>query len=258
MHPILRILGFQAVGEVARRLPPAQARMIMLGVAVFANALPVAGVLLGRMTAADAFAAYWLELVIIGGFGVVRMVTATGEPRDRTGDRIARPVMFALVYGLMVTLQAMFLVLVFGDDVSIVAQYVDRIGFLTADGPAPSAPGWAAAAAGFFLSHLIALLLGWFARGERHLCSPRLAFMQPFGRMIPMLVVMSISGVGVVVLKALHLEVVLVGLLAAANLSLEFGRTGWMERIPGVGPLLQNLRPRERDLGEEPRRRGRG
>lgn len=254
MNPIVRILGLQALGEAARRLPPAQARMVMLGAAVLANLLPLVAVLVGRMSAADVFAAYWLELVIIGGFGIVRILTAAGEPRDGTGDRIARSVMFFLAFGLLVTLQAMFLVLVFDADATIVAEYVERIGLLSADEPVTGGGAWLPAAVGLFLSHLIALLLGWFARGERYLCSPALATTQPFARMVPMIVVMSISSVGVTLARYLHLEVVLVALLVAANLSLESGRTGWIERIPAAAALLEMQRPPRRGPRRRPRK----
>lgn len=253
MNPIVRFLGLHALGEAARRLPPAQARMIMLGAAVLANLLPVLGVLLGRMSAADVFAAYWLELVIIGGFSIVRMLTAAGEPRDTSGDRIARLVMFILVFGLLVLLQAMYLVLVFGPDVTLVAALVERIDLLSGHETIVAGRAWLPVAVGLFLSHLIALLLGWFARGERYLWSPASAFMQPFGRMIPMMVVLSLGGVGVVALRALHLEVVLLALLAAANLSLELGRTRWMERIPGAASLLRMQRPPEQGPRRTPR-----
>lgn len=239
MNVVLRILGLRALGEAVRRLPPARARMITLGVTVVANLLPLVGILIGRMNAADVFTAYWLELVIIGAFGVVRLLTARGEPRDKRGDAIARPIMFVLFYGLLVTLQAMFLVLLFTTDATIVAAYLDRIGFWSGEGPIAGGRAWLPAAVGFFLSHLIALLLDWFARGERSLCSPRLAFMQPFGRMVPMLVVMSVSGVGVAALRFLHLEVVLVALLAAVNISLESGHTAWMKRLPGAAAVMQ-------------------
>lgn len=243
MSVILRILGLQFLGEAARRLPPAQARMITVGIAVLANLLPVVSVLVGWMSAGDAFAAYWLELVIVGGFGIVRMLTAEGEPHDKTGDRIARPVMFVLVFGILVTLQAMFLTLVFGTDVTVVVEYLNRIGFVSGDAGGGSHRAWLPVVVGLFLSHLIALLLNWFARGERYLCNPMLASVQPFGRMIPMLVVMSISSVGVVAVRFLHLQVLLVALLAAANLSLEFGWTGWLYRIRAVAPLMRALRP---------------
>jgi hypothetical protein len=240
---ILRILGLQVLGEAARRLPPAQARMVTVGLAVLANLLPVVSLLVGWMSAGDVFAAYWLELVIIGGFGIVRMLTAKGEPRDKTGDRIARPVMFLVFYGILVTLQAMFLALVFSTDATVVVEYLDRIGFWSGDDGVGSHRAWLPVVVGLFLSHLIALLLNWFARGERYLCNPPHAFLQPFGRMIPMLVVMSISSVGVAAVRFLHLEVLLVALLAAANLSLEFGWTGWLSRIRAVAPLMRALRP---------------
>ncbi len=246
MNAILRILGVRAMGEAVRRLPPAQARAITLGVAVLANLLPLVSVLLGWMSVADVVVAYWLDLVIVGGFSIIRILTATGSPRDDVPNLVARVVFFVIGYGLLVVLQAMFLVMIFGADVTIVTEFVDRIGFLSTDEEITAGTAWLPVVIGLFVSELVALLLDWFARGERHQYGPQFAFMLPFGRMIPMVVVMSVGGgVVAVVARFLHGEFVIVLLLAAVNLSLVFGRTAWMERIPGAEPLLRMLHPPE-------------
>jgi hypothetical protein len=62
----------------------------------------------------------------------------------------------------------------------------------------------------------------------------------------------------VAAVRFLHVEVLLVALLAAANLSLELGWTGWLSRIRAVGPLMRALRPPDTSSRSgDPRRRTR-
>ena len=226
---LLRILGFRAMGQAARRLPPECAHRIIVGTALAANLFPIVGVLAGWMTAEDVFAAYWADLVIVGVFAIVRSLTATGGSGEKMVDRITMVVFFLALYGLLVVLQAMFLVMLFGSESTIVAEFMDRIGLLTSDNEITAGTAWIPVAIALLVSELVGLVLDWFVRGDRHEVGSGFALMQPFGQMVPMVFIMTVlGGIGAVLVRYLHLGIVPVTLLAVTRLSIYFGRMGWM------------------------------
>ncbi len=77
--------------------------------------------------------------------------------------------------------------------------------------------GWILVTVGLFVSHLIALVLHWFVRGERHLYGAEAAFFMPFPRVLALQVLVSIDVFVLIGLLVVH-EVILVVLLVAVKL----------------------------------------
>lgn len=218
MNAIWRILGFHALAEAARRLPPRQARLVTLTLLVVANLLPIVGVWEGWMTAADVFLAYWLETVVIGVLSIVRILTAAGEERDTRGRRLGTLLAFVLFFGTLTFLHGVILRLLFSgaamfaETISQILGWGDPSDFELSGGG-----GWIFVTVGLFVSHLIALVLHWFVRGERRLYGAEAALWMPFPRVLALQVLVSIDVFLLIGLLVIH-EVILVVLLVGVKL----------------------------------------
>lgn len=218
MSVLWRILGFHVVAEAARRLPERDARRVTLALLVISNLLPIVGVWEGWMTAPDVFLAYWLETVVIGVMALVRICTATGGEPVAVKDRVGSVVMFTLLFGVLTFLHGVLLQMLF----SGAAMFAETIHDLTGwgdpgDFELSGGNGWVWVTVGLVISHVVALVMHWFIRGERRVYDVQTVMFAPFGRVLALQALVSIDVFVLMGLLVVH-EVILVVLLVAVKL----------------------------------------
>nr|WP_237447974.1 DUF6498-containing protein [Nocardioides flavescens] len=174
-------LGLTWLSRLARRLPGSGAWWVALAVLVVVNLLPVVAVLRGSVAVGDVLLLYWLENVVVWAVTIVRIGTArgAGEPAKLSvtvNGRAQRTsvlgawglaAFFAFHYGLFTLVHGVFTALL----------------AWSSGVPGDLSPVlWLVAA--IAASHLVSLVLVWFARGERRVVSPTEAMGAPYPRML--------------------------------------------------------------------------
>lgn len=251
MNVIWRILGFHVAAEAARRLPPEQARRVTLALLVAANLLPIVGVWEGWMTAADVFLAYWLESAVIGVLSTVRILTAAGERRDTVGRRLGLLAVFVFLFGLLTLLHGLFLQLLFEGAAMLAGMLSELLGWGDpSEFQLSGGNGWVFVTVGLFVSHLVALVLHWFIRGERHLYGAEAAMWLPFPRVLALQLLVSIDVFVLIGLLVIH-QVILVVLLVAVKLVVDLAPrlVGRIRIFRRLMPSFQAVRDHSRPVG---------
>lgn len=229
MSVLWRILGFQLLGELAVRLPPRQARAACIALIAMAGAVPVIAVLTGRMWVGEVFILFWLENVVVWAFTFVRILTATGSATgsDTAGvlPRLGNALFFSVHFGIFTAVHGAFVFVIAGLYLTRGSDTRPEGGFgPSGDGFGPSgdeslgAPFlWALLA--IFLVQLFALVVYWFARGERHRVTLQQAMFAPYPRMIVLhVVIIAAVPLSFVFPRAALPVLLLVGLRTALDL----------------------------------------
>ena len=173
---ILRVLGFQALSELVRRLPQAQARLLSATVLLLVNLFPLLWVALGKMGPGDVFFVYWLENVVVWLCTMVRIATAEGGTPS-PGSRIFTTIFFSFHFGLFTLVHGVF---------TVFLVVMLNHGSLSGD--------YRLVALGILLGHLFSLGLNWFGRGERRWVTVEQAMWAPYPRMLVLHVAILGSG----------------------------------------------------------------
>jgi hypothetical protein len=174
-------LGLTWVSRLARRLPGSGAWWVALAVLVVVNLLPVVAVLRGTVAVGDVLLLYWLENVVVWGVTIVRIGTArgVGAPAELSVSVGGRPRRTSVLgaWGL-----AAFFAFHFGLFTLVHGVFTAVLAGITGLSPQLRSVAWLAAA--IAASHLVSLVLVWFARGERLVVSPTEAMGAPYPRML--------------------------------------------------------------------------
>lgn len=149
----------------AMSIDPRSTRILTSALLVVANLVPLAMLRWGGWAPGDILIAYWLENVVVGVFGVVRIMTARapyqGIPRGfLAGFFVVHFGVFTLVHGVFTVLIA------------------------AAIGLSSSVQSWIYVALGLLVSHAVSLVLGWFGGGERNRMTAVEAIRQPYERVV--------------------------------------------------------------------------
>ena len=154
------------------------AKLATLVAVVVANLLPILAVVEGTASAADVFALYWLENVIVGAFTVVKILTAkgiskaevkvTGSGFNADSPQVALAGFFCLHYGIFTLVHGIFTVVI----------------IVTSGGFSAGAGYWLVTVTAMVASYLIALGVEWFGRDQKLTVSPAAAMIAPYPRML--------------------------------------------------------------------------
>jgi hypothetical protein len=143
---------------------------------VFANMVPLIGVLFFGWSLFSVVFLYWMENVIIGLFNVLRMAKARGpvDPRHEmklnglpytSQSRVFLIIFFIFHYGIFTVVHSTFLVLLFGPfDMTPMMVF--------------------AGVSALILSHAISYQTNFIGRGEYKRVNEGVLFMQPYNRVI--------------------------------------------------------------------------
>jgi hypothetical protein len=130
---------------------------------VVANLVPLAMLRWGDWAPGDVLVAYWMETVIVGLLGLLRVLTARGASGDVARGTLA--LFFCLHFGIFV--------LAYGIVTVVIVASIALSG---------TWQSWLIVAAGLGVSHVISLVVGWFGRGGRRAVSPGAAMGLPYAR----------------------------------------------------------------------------
>ena len=166
MSMLLRLLGFQALAALGRRLPPAQARAFSLAMLLVANLLPIVLVLLDRWRLGDVFALYWIENVVVWLVTIIKIATAK-SPDTHGAVGLGAAAFFAFHFGLFTFVHGVFTAIL-----------------IAISGGLESTPIEMLIATLIILgTHLATLALNWFGREERVGATVQATMMAPYPRM---------------------------------------------------------------------------
>jgi Family of unknown function (DUF6498) len=223
MSVLWRILGFQLLGELAVRLPPRSARIACMALIVLTGAVPVIAVQTGRMWVGEVFILFWLENVVVWAFTFVRILTATGSDTS-TGaaavlPRVGYALFFSFHFGTFTVVHGAFVFIIAG---MFLAQEDAVDGFGPGGSGTPDVFSGAAflwALVAMFLVQLFALVVYWFARGERHGVTLQRVMFAPYPRMLILhVVIIAAFPLSFVFPRAALPVLLLVGLRTALDL----------------------------------------
>jgi hypothetical protein len=183
-------------------------------VLVFANAIPLFGVLFLGWKVFPLILLYWLENVIVGGFNVLRMLTA--DPRDPIrwiGKAFLIP-FFCVHFGGFTFVHGVFVFAMFGGP-AYTHQFFPSLAGIFA---AIRQTGIGFAVLGLILSHGVSFVGNYLLGGEYRQASLQQLMSQPYGRVIVMHLV--ILGGGFLVL-ALHSPVPALAVLVLLKIAVD-------------------------------------
>ncbi len=145
-----------------------------LAALLLANVLPLAGVVFLGWDVLEPLLVYWAESMVIGGYTLLRMLTAgQGGPR-----RLFLMPFFVVHYGMFVTI-----------------QLVVMLGFLGLDPrPALASPALHGAVAGFVASHGYSFVAHWLRGPERANADAGDEFSRPYARVFVQQIVVIFGG----------------------------------------------------------------
>lgn len=229
VNVLVRIVGFHALTELAARLPRPIARLVSLALVLVSNLLPLVGVLAGWMSFADVFVLYWLETALLGLFAVVRIATATGDPRQTRASRLKTAAVFVLHFGSVVTLLGFIVAWMVGAAVDMGEQAAADGMTWFADPPTLGWGSWILAGVGMVLCHVWMLAAYWFGREERRLYSSWQCMWAPYPRVLVLYPFYAMN-IWILVILVLFAPVLLVVLLVAMKTALDLVLFG-LERL---------------------------
>src|ERR1044071_4020935 len=183
-------------------------------VLVFANAIPLVGVLFLGWQVFPLILLYWLENVIVGGFNVLRMIVADPQDPVRWIGKVFLIPFFCVHFGGFTTVHGVFVFAMFGGP-AYARQFF----------PGPSSvlaaihqTGIGFAVIGLVLSHGVSFVWNSLLGGEYRQASLQQLMMQPYGRVMVMHFV--ILGGGFLVM-ALHSPVPALAVLVLLKIAVD-------------------------------------
>lgn len=197
-------------------------------VLVAANLVPLAGVLFLGWSVYATLLLFWVENVIVGGFNILRMLSARPDNPALWVAKVAMIPFFTFHYGMFVTVHGIFVLTLFGG--------VHERGF---PGPAEflhqvQAAGIGGAALVLALSHAISFAFNYIGAGAYRTANLALLMGAPYGRV--MLLHVVILGGGFLV-QALGTPVVALALLVILKTWLDLaGHLREHAPAPAVNP----------------------
>ena len=176
-----------------------------------ANATPLVGVLFLHWTVFSVLLLYWCENVIVGGFNVLRMLTADpGDGAAWAGKLFLIP-FFCFHYGMFTFVHGLFVLTLFGDT-SMRHNSFSPGGLVAAVEHA----GIGVGVAFLFLSHGVSFVHNYLMSGENRRASLPLLMAQPYARVMIMHVTILLGGFLVQAAGAPILAIVLLVILKTA------------------------------------------
>src|ERR1044071_8277792 len=170
---------------------------IATAVLVFANAIPLFGVLFLGWQVFPLILLYWLENVIVGGFNVLRMLVADPQDPIPWGGKAFLIPFFCVHFGGFTTVHGVFVFAMFGGPAYAHQFFPSPASVLAAI----RQTGIGFAALGLVISHGVSFVGNYLLSGEYRRASLQQLMSQPYGRVIVMHLV--ILGGGFLVM-ALH------------------------------------------------------
>jgi hypothetical protein len=210
-------------GAAGREVTPRLGARASSVLAIAGNAIPVLGVIFFGWDLFLVLALFWLENVVIGLFGILRVALAPGKVRRR----LFEPLFFVVHYGGFMFAHAMLLLSVFGDTARVdggVHEPVELLHYLWR-------PGVALATVALLLSHGWAFL-SELAGGGRDALSAREAMTLPYRRV---LITQAGLLLGAVLVDKLGQPVVGLVVLLAVKTLIDYRMQGRERRRAGSG-----------------------
>jgi hypothetical protein len=149
---------------------------------VFANAVPLFGVLFLGWQVFPLILLYWLENVIVGGLNVLRMVVADPQDPIRWIAKAFLIPFFCVHFGGFTTIHGVFVFAMFGGP-AYAHQFFPTPASVLA---AIRQTGIGFAVIGLVLSHGVSFVWNYLLGGEYRRASLQLLMMQPYGRVMVM------------------------------------------------------------------------
>ena len=162
-----------------------------LAALLFANAVPLFGVLFLGWSAAPILGLYWLETLIIGGFTVLRIVTCRGGGVGPSKFFVVP--FFCVHFGLFMFVHGVFLTLLIGIGIAMSASPVEMLEGLAEELFAYGG-AWIAIGA-LVVSHGISYFTNFLGRGEYLEKHPAQLMMAPYGRVVVMHLTVLFGGI---------------------------------------------------------------
>lgn len=148
-------------------------------VLILANAIPVVGVLFLHWTVFAVLLLYWSENVVVGGFNVLRMLTADpGDLAAWAGKGCLIP-FFCVHYGMFTFVHGELVLALFGG-AAVQRHRFNPAGLVTAVGDAGIWYGIVF----LFLSHGMSFVHNWLMSGEYRRANLQQLMAQPYARVI--------------------------------------------------------------------------
>lgn len=158
-------------------------------VLIAANATPVVGVVFLHWTVFSVLMLYWCENVVVGGFNVLRMLTADpGDAAAWIGKVFLIP-FFCFHYGMFTFVHGLFVLTLFGDP-ELRRHSFSAGGLVTAVGRAGIWYGVAI----LVLSHGVSFVHNYLMSGENKRASLPQLMAQPYGRVMILHVTILLGG----------------------------------------------------------------
>ena len=178
---------------------------------ILANAVPILGVVFLHWTVFSVILLYWTENVIIGGFNVLRMLTA--DPGDGVvwvGKAFLIP-FFCIHFGMFTFIHGQLVLAFFGGEAFRRSSF-HVAGLIQAVGQAGIGYG----VLFLVLSHTFSFIHDWLVSGEYRRASIRLLMGQPYSRILVLHFTILFGGFLVQLAGAPVLAVVLLVILKTA------------------------------------------
>ena len=200
----------------ARPEPSAQPKRVPPSAYVLlaTNAIPLIGVVLHNWTVFQVLLLYWSENVVVGGFNVLRMLTAQPKSEISWAGKLFLIPFFIVHYGMFTFVHGMFVVGLFGG--------VTRLGGLSYHTllSAVSGAGLTVPVAALVASHGFSFFHNYLAGGEyQRVLLPQLMF-QPYGRIVVLHVTVLL---GAFFVKGLGSPVAAIVLLVGLKTAIDLG-----------------------------------
>jgi len=178
--------------------PQRGAASLSTAVLVFANAVPLFGVLFLGWQVFPLILLYWLENVIVGGFNVLRMLTADPQDPIRWLGKAFLIPFFCVHFGGFTFVHGVFVFAMFGGP-AYAHQFFPGVAGVFA---AIRQTGIGFAVLGLILSHGVSFVGNYLLSGEYRRASLQQLMSQPYGRVMVMHFVILGGGFLVVALHS--------------------------------------------------------
>jgi hypothetical protein len=201
-----------------RPLPPRIRSAVSVAALIGANAIPLIGVLFWGWKVFPLIFLYWLENVVVGGFNVLRMLTADPDQPIEWVAKLFFIPFFCVHFGMFTFVHGSLVLSLFGKD---------AVPALAHSGwPTPSLvlatihqTGTGAAFVALLISHGVSFLLNYIGGGEYRNVSLQQLMAQPYSRIIILhFVVLFGAFLAAALHSALPALVLLVALKVGADL----------------------------------------
>lgn len=160
---------------------------------VLANLVPLFGALFLDWSVYELMALFWFENVILGLLNVVRLLTASPGGVVPHAAKLFLVPFFCVHYGLFTFVHGTFVLALFSGDAPFRGPAFEG-GTSGGFGLPSLADVSVLALTGLAVSHLISLVLHWFAGGERLRVGPQALMFRPYGRVVVLHVVILAGG----------------------------------------------------------------